>query len=173
MALAKCSSMMTKYGNCLKLKDYICHLNINSLLSKIDGLSDITNYIRTAILGIVESKLDSSVTNAGVNVNGYSFIRNDRNRNGGCTACYIRKDLCFNIKNISSNSFEDVFSEILIPKVKPSAIEIFYRPPNANNFLDTFSNSFHQIDNKTNDIYLLGDVNINLFQNGKFILKEN
>ena len=87
---------------------HFCHLNVNSLLSKIDELRDITNYIKPAILGITESKLDSSVTNAEVNINGYSIIRNDRNRNGGGVACYIRNDLCFNIKNIFSNSIEHV-----------------------------------------------------------------
>ena len=65
------------------------------------------------------------------------------------------------------------FFEILIPKVKPIIIGIFYRPPNANDFLNIFSNDFQQIDSKTNEIYLLGDFNINILQNGKFILKEN
>ena len=152
---------------------HFCHLKVNSLLSKIDEPRDITNYIKPAILGITESKLDSSVTNAEVNINGYSIIRNDRNRNGGGVACYIRNDLCFNIKNIFSNSIEHVFFEIFIPKVKPIAIGIFYRPPNENDFLNIFSNEFQQIDSKTNEIYLLGDFNINLLQNGKFILKEN
>ena len=65
------------------------------------------------------------------------------------------------------------FFEILIPKVKPIAIGIIYRPPSENIFLNIFSNEFQQIDSKTNEIYLLGDFNINLLQNGKFILKEN
>ena len=73
---------------------------------KIDELRDITNYVKPAILGITESKLDSSVTNAGVNINGDNIFRNDRNRNDGGVACYIRNDLCFNIKNIFSNSFK-------------------------------------------------------------------
>ena len=70
---------------------------------------NITNYIKLTIVGITESKLDSSVTNAELNINGYSIIRNDRNRNGEGFACYIRNDLCFNIKNIFSNSIEHVF----------------------------------------------------------------
>ena len=82
----------------------------------------------------------------------YSIIRSHRNRNGGCFACYIRNNLCFNIKNIFSNSIEHVFFEILIPKVKPIAIRIFYRPPNGNDFLIIFSNDFQQIDSKTNEI---------------------
>ena len=89
------------------------------------------------------------------------------------TWLYQHHDLCFNIKNIFSNSIEHVFFKILIPKVKPIAIGIFYRPPNENDFLNIFSNEFQQIDSKTNGIYLLRDFNINLLQNGKFILKEN
>ena len=65
------------------------------------------------------------------------------------------------------------FFEILIPKVKPIAIGIFDRSPNENDVLSLFSNEFQRIDSKTNEIYLLGDFNINLLQNGKFILKEN
>ena len=86
-----------------------CYLNIISLLSKIDELRDIANYIRPAILGITESKLDRFVTIAEVNINCYKIIRNDRNRNGGGVPCYIRNDLCFHIKNIFSNSIEHVF----------------------------------------------------------------
>ena len=147
---------------------YFCHLNVNSLLYKIDELTDITNYIRPAILGIIESKLNSSVTNTEVSINGYSIIRHDRNRNGEGVTCYIRccillYCLCFNIKNIFSNYIKNIFFEILVPKVKPIAIGIFYRFPNADDFLNIFSNDFQQIDSKTNETYLLGDFNINLF----------
>ena len=49
---------------------HFCHLNVNSLLLKIDELRDITDYIKPAILGITESKLDSFITKAEVNING-------------------------------------------------------------------------------------------------------
>ena len=49
---------------------HFCHLNVNSLLCRIDELRDITNYIKPMILGITESKLDSFVMNAEVNSNG-------------------------------------------------------------------------------------------------------
>ena len=102
---------MAKHGReLLKTRGlHFCHLNINSLLSKIDELRDIINYIRPAILDITESKLDSSVMNAEVSIKGYSIIRNDRNRSGGGVACYIKSDLCVNMKIIFSNSIEHVF----------------------------------------------------------------
>ena len=148
------------------------HLNVNVLLSKIDELRDITNYIKSAILGITESKLDSSFTNTEVNINGYRIIRDNRNRNSGVVACYIRNNLCFNTYNIFSNFIKHDLFKIVIPKVKLIAVGIFYRHPNSNDFLNTFSNNFQKIDNKANEIYLLGDFNINLLQNGNLLLKS-
>ena len=37
---------------------------------------------------------------------------------------------------------EHVFFEILLPKVTPIAIGIFYRSPDVNNFLEILSNDF-------------------------------
>ena len=148
-------------------------MNVNGLLSKIDEIRDIANRIKPAVLGITESKLNSSVTNIEANINGYRIIRNDRNRHDGGVACYVQNDLCFNTEKFFPNSIEHVFFEILIPKVKPIAVGIFYRPPNSNDFLNLLSNSFQQIDLNKKEIYLLGDFNINLLQNAKFILKEN
>ena len=82
---------------------HFCHLNVNSLLSKIDELKDIKNYVKAAILGSRESKRDSPVTNAKVNIKGYGMIMNEKNTNFGGVTCYIRNDLCFNTKNIFSN----------------------------------------------------------------------
>ena len=65
-----------------------------------------------------------------------------------------------------------MFFDLLIPKVKPISIGIFYRPPNANTFLETFQNDLNLIDFKKFEVYFLGDFNINLLLNNKFLLKE-
>ena len=64
------------------------HINVNSLLSKIDELGDVAGHTKPAILGITESKLDSSVSDQEVNVSGYRILRSDRNRYGG--VCLLR-----------------------------------------------------------------------------------
>ena len=151
---------------------HFLHINVNSLLLKIDELRDIISRTKPAILGITESKLDSSVSDQEVNISGYSILRSDRNRNGGGVACYIRADLCFNRRNVFSNTIEHVFFDLLISKVKPISIGIFYRPPNANTFLETFQNDLNLIDFKKFEVYFLGDFNINLLLNNKFLLKE-
>ena len=152
---------------------HFLHINVNSLLSKIDELRDMVGHTKPAILGITESKLDGSVTNQEVNISGYSILRNYRNRNGGGAACYIRSDLCFNSRNIFSNSIEHIFFDLLIPKLRPISTGIFYRPPNANNFLESFINDLKQTDFKKSEAYFLGDFNINLLLNDKFVLKVN
>ena len=62
---------------------HFLHINVNSLPLKIDELRDIISRTKPAILGITESKLDSSVSDQEVNISGYSILRSDRNRNGG------------------------------------------------------------------------------------------
>ena len=55
---------------------HFLHINVNSLPSKIDELRDIMRHTKPAILGITESKLDSSVTDQEINISGYSILRN-------------------------------------------------------------------------------------------------
>ena len=152
---------------------HFLHINVNSLLSKIDELRDVVGHTKPAILGITESKLDSSVSDQEVNISGYSILRSDRNRYGGGVNCYVRADLCFKRRNVFSNSIENVFFNLLIPKLKSLSIGIFYRPPNVNTFLETFVNNLKLIDLKKTEVYFLGDFNINLLVNDTFVLKEN
>ena len=57
------------------------HLNINSILNKIHELRLIAQKSNPSI-GITESKLDDSVLNSEVNIDGYTLYRSDRTRNG-------------------------------------------------------------------------------------------
>ena len=47
---------------------------------------------------------------------------------------------------------------------------VFYRPPNQAELMDLMVETFSNSNLKDNEIYLLGDFNINFFQNGKYIL---
>ena len=71
--------------------------------------------------GITESKLDSSFMNVEVNINGYTIIRNDRNRSG----CYIKNDstehvflltleYSTDLLNILTNSSEKIYKKEMI-----------------------------------------------------------
>ena len=142
---------------------HFVHLNINSLLSKIDELREIAKVSTAAVIGITESKLDNSVLDGEINIEGYNIIRSDRNRHGGGVACYIRSDISYNIRNDFTDDIENIFFDILLPKLRPILIGIVYRPPDQSGFLDKLSSSIANA--KSFDLYeayILGDFNINL-----------
>ena len=151
---------------------HFLHININSLLPKIDELKCIANKTKAATIGITESKLDHTVPDLEFNFPGYDILRCDRNRNGGGVACYIRKDLCFNTRALNCKEIENIIFDILFPKPKSITIGLFYRPPNQANFMELIVKSFSLLNLRDNEIYLLGDFNINLLQNGNYILNR-
>ena len=54
---------------------HFLHININSLLCKIDELRQIAKKSNATIIGITESKLDKSVTDEEVKIEGYKILR--------------------------------------------------------------------------------------------------
>ena len=95
---------------------HFLHININSLLPKIDELRSIAGKTNAAIIGISETKLDNSVFDTEINIENYTIIRRDRNRNGGGVACYIRNDIRFNELNIFSSEVENICLNILLKR---------------------------------------------------------
>ena len=69
------------------------HVNINSLLPKIDELLCIAKLSENGVISISESKLDDSVRSSEIQIENYDLIRSDRKRYGGGVACFIRNDL--------------------------------------------------------------------------------
>ena len=70
---------------------HLLHLNVNSLLNKIDELRYISKVSNAAVIGITETKLDNSVNDSEISIAGYKVIRNDRNRHGGGCLLYQRE----------------------------------------------------------------------------------
>ena len=66
------------------------HLNINSILPKIDELRQIAENTKSAIIGITESKLDPTIFDPEITIEG--FVSETRWR----SSFYIRKDIYFN-----------------------------------------------------------------------------
>ena len=77
----------------LKKGLHILHLNINSLLSKLDEIRFIAKQSNASAIGISESKPDSSILSSELDTDEYDLIRLDRSRRGGGVGCYIRKSL--------------------------------------------------------------------------------
>ena len=65
----------------------LIHLNINSLLLKIDELRDIAKRTKAATIGISESKIDSTVLDPEIYIDNYEIHCLDRNQHRGSVAC--------------------------------------------------------------------------------------
>ena len=124
------------------------------------------------MIGISESKLDGTIFDTEIYIEGYSIVRCDRNRKGGVVACYVKNHLCFSTKNILSKKIEFLFEDLLLLKTKPISIGIVYRPPNDTNFLQLFAEILNSIDILESVMFVLGDMNINILQNGVNLLEK-
>ena len=124
---------------------HFIHLNINSLLSKTDELREIVKASNTKVVGITELKLDNSINDCEICIEGYNIIKHDRNRKGRGVVCYVSNKICFNTKHCISNEIKNIFELIL--KTKPITIGIIYKPPDQLRFLETLSDSLNTLNN--------------------------
>ena len=149
------------------------HLYVNKLLPKIDELRNIAKLSHAAVIGIGESKLDDSVLLSEIHIDNYNTICCDRNRHRGRVVCWIRSDLNYDVKSFSPPEIENVFFEILLPDTKPIIVGIIYRPPSQSEVLDIINTHFSKLDTHNNEIYILGDFNINFYLNNSYIFLKN
>ena len=150
---------------------HLIHHNINSLLPTIDELRNIAKCSYAAVIGITETKLDNTVYDSEVTIDGYSIVRNDRNRKGGGVACYIRSNISYSRKTCLSDNLENIFFDLLFPRTKPISVGIFYKPPSQKRFLEQIITEFESLE-LYNELYILGDFNINLLFKRNCILNK-
>ena len=125
-----------------------------------------------AVIGISESNLGNSIFSSEIEIDGYNTLHFDRNRHGGGVACYVRNDLSFTERNYFPHDIETTFIEIFLPKTKPMTVGIVYQPLSQANFLDTMNERFYKIDTINKETYVLGDLNINLYLNNKYVFEK-
>ena len=113
------------------------------------------------VFTINETRLDESISNVEVNIQGYNLWRKDRYRYGGGVAIYTRDIL--NVREMSSfvlENIEAVCLEIIKPKTQPILITTVYRRPSSNtNFMDDLENYLHVLDGQNKELILTGDLN--------------
>ena len=121
---------------------HLIHLNVSSLLPKIDEIRYIAGRTNATLIGISESKLDETILQSEIQISSYELLRCDRNRNGGGVDCYIRSDISYLQKHFFPKEIENIFVEILLPKTKSLIVGIIYRLPNQSNFLEIINANF-------------------------------
>ena len=106
---------------------HFLHINVNSILPKIEKVRFVAKKSKAIVSGITEIKLDGTIFDAELYIEDYSIVRCDRDRKGGGVTCYIKNDICFSTKNVLSKKI--AFVDLLLPKTKPISVGIVYRPP--------------------------------------------
>ncbi len=141
---------------------HFVHLNIRSLLPKIDEIRCLLKNCKVGIFCLTETWLDSSVTNNEIKVDIYNVIRKDRNRQGGGVCIFIRSDINFNVLDINVEQ-ELLFLDLLLPATKPILFGVCYRPPSQNNFYEGLE---FVLNNNNDDLakecIIMGDFNTNI-----------
>ena len=103
-------------------------LNITSIPGHIEGLRIYMNSKCIDILAVNETRLDDTISSGEVTVPGYALERNDRNRDGGGVALYIRNTINYErLFDLECESLEWIgINKVIKPKAKSFIVSTWY-----------------------------------------------
>uniref|UniRef100_A0A3B3BNA3 Reverse transcriptase domain-containing protein n=1 Tax=Oryzias melastigma TaxID=30732 RepID=A0A3B3BNA3_ORYME len=139
----------------------ILHINVRSLLPKLDLIKIWVKSTDTDILVLSETWLNKSVPDKEISLTGYNIFRCDRPKKGGGVAIYIKNK--FQVSLISSLSvikqFEFIALKLQMSKDQSLTIMGCYRPPSANS--EALSSLFNHVASlNAGEFVLTGDLNL-------------
>jgi len=139
----------------------IAHLNVRSLLPKIEEIKLMVKKSNFGVFAVSETWLTDSVPDEFVNIDGYRIYRNDRETCGGGVAIYVKEDIQHSfLSNLISSDIENSWVLIKPDHYKPFLIGCFYRPPSSNKqYLDKMIECIQNAKNELEDLIVLGDFN--------------
>ena len=155
----------------------LAHLNIRSLWKKLELLKiTLSNQMNIDILGLSETWLNSQIGDNFLEIPEYNIVRCDRTwtdmnnkqpKKGGGLCLYLHKTINFSVHtyeslNRSSRDIECQWIKIFLNNQRNLIIGNIYRPPQGNvkNFIETLETTYENFDLDKNDIFLMGDYNI-------------
>ena len=126
------------------------------------------------IIGINETKVDPSIDDSQIIVDGYDVIRKDRDLNGGGVALYIHKSLNFKQRDdLHKYEVEAVSAEIKVGNYKPFIVTSLYRPPDKPvSHFDEIEALVSTLDNKNLEFIMIGDTNCNFMDKADYATKH-
>lgn len=138
------------------------HINICSILNKLDQIKILLRNGVFDILAVTESKLDSSIVDLKIKVEGYTVERRDRKRNGGGVLMYINDK--WNVTSpYADESLELLTVDIGLQNSPNIKVGVVYRPPSASAQWKTdFIKEVEVLSNTQTELVIMGDLNIDL-----------
>lgn len=149
----------------------IAHLNVRSLKSRETFLL-VANTITESsydIFTISESWLDTSISNADINIPGFLMFRQDRgpHKAGGGLVIYVKNTyrvaVMENTSSVSESNFQQLWLKIQCKNFKSFLLCTVYRPPNSS--IGTLMDLTTAVMDSLLlglDIIIMGDMNINM-----------
>lgn len=141
----------------------IIHLNIRSLLPKIDLLRVWVEQYKPNVITLSETWLTNRISNNEIKLTNYVLYRADRGCRGGGVATYVSSNLVSEliIPHVEPLHFECIFVKVTLHENKYITIGNIYRPPSAP--AESFNCIISTINSITcrNEIIILGDFNKN------------
>ena len=151
----------------------LAHLNVRSLFNKLDEVLNLACTFDLDVLAITETWLGPNVDDGLIKLNNYRCVRRDRDGLSGGVAIYLRNAIKFKVVPSDSFSFlEQLWLEISFGGKKYMA-GVFYRPPstNINDFLTHFDEVLSNMFLLSDEMFLAGDLNINLLNDNLHVVK--
>jgi len=142
----------------------INHLNIRSLLPKLDEIKHTVFSQNIDILCLNETFLDNTITDHEMGINGYTSLRKDRTRHGGGVAMYIKDTINFKCRDdIPSNfSLECLWIEISGKDSESILLCSIYRPPSADHtYYSNIIDMLMKASSENKHLVVIGDMNFN------------
>lgn len=142
------------------------HWNVRSLFTGFNELRTLIEQNDYDIFFLSETWLSDGNSSIPFEIPNYQFLRKDRIGRGGGVAAYVKAN--YTIEIVTFDFDINVQLEFLIFKIKVAtkayAFSVFYRPPslNFNSLTPDFDNIFSFLYPTVDDIFCLGDFNINL-----------
>ena len=137
------------------------HLNVRSLLPKIDQIS--VEFSEYDIIALTETFLDASIENDDINIPGYyPPFRKDRSRHGGGVCIYVKQTIFAQRYEFHQYDIEEIWLKIRTHNTS-FFFACVYRPPNADNeFWYNFTVSVQHVKSQNDPkLYIVGDLNSN------------
>ena len=148
---------------------HIANINIRHLKPKVDQIKIMLQESNIDILGTCETFLSKTDDDTIVNINGFTIERKDRDscpdietNKGGGIFIYLRDKLEYIRRHdLESPDLESIWIEIKIKHTKSFLVCSVYRPPSSTaDWSDIFSSQIERSLASNNEIYLMGDFNI-------------
>ena len=139
----------------------IASLNVNSLLDKIDEVRLLAKNKCIDICTVSETKIDDKVDYQLIAIDDFSLIGNDRNRQGGGVALYVRNTVGSRLRQgFPNKSLEIICVEVETPHSNPVIDIAWYRPPSEpNSCFDSLQENLSFFDTEGKKSIILGDTN--------------